>query len=150
MELHRDLGITSPALRSCCIASARPETTDAERFAAPVADETFVGGKAKNNARRASPLGDCRPWSGRQGDRRGGQDRATNKLAAAPVADTSIGSLLPFVVEYTASDAKVFTDEHGSYRPLASLGYCHAAVAHSVRYERFGTMLRGQGVSGVA
>ena len=26
-----------------------------------------------------------------------------------------------------------FTDEHRSFKPLASLGYCHAAVAHSAR-----------------
>lgn len=27
----------------------------------------------------------------------------------------------------------VFTDRHSSYKPLASLGYCHAAVVHSTR-----------------
>ena len=27
----------------------------------------------------------------------------------------------------------MFTDEHRSYKPLASLGYCHGAVAHSAR-----------------
>ena len=38
-----------------------------------------------------------------------------------------------FVTETARPGAVVFTDEHAAYRPLASLGDCHAAVAHGAR-----------------
>ena len=58
-------------------------------------------------------------------------DRATGKVVAGPVADTSARTLTGIVDSVTADGADVFTDEHRSCKPLASLGYAHAAVAHS-------------------
>ena len=47
--------------------------------------------------------------------------------------DTSAGTLVPFVAGHAVEGAAIFTDEHRSYKPLADLGYTHAAVAHSAR-----------------
>ncbi len=60
-------------------------------------------------------------------------DRATGQVVAGPVADTSARTPTGIVHSVTADGADVFTDEHRSYKPLAGLGYCHAAVAHSAR-----------------
>ena len=104
-----------------------------EPLTGPVeADETYVGGKAKNMlaAQRAKLTG------------RGGvdeavvagiKDRATNRAIAGPAADTSARTLVGAVASTTKHRATVFTDEHRSYKPLASLGFAHAAVAHSAR-----------------
>ena len=135
MKLHRDLGVTQKTAWFM-LHRIREAWADvpAEAFAGPVeADETFVGGKAKNmrhQRRRAvvrgrGPVGKTAVV--------GVKDRATGRVAASPVADTSAVSLVPFVADRAAAGADVFTDEHRSYKPLASLGYCHAAVAHSVR-----------------
>ncbi|MYA84622.1 MAG: IS1595 family transposase [Acidimicrobiaceae bacterium] len=135
MKLHRDLGITqSSAWFLLHRIREAWNSTEAEPFAGPVeADETFVGGRAKNmHAKRRREA-----ITGRGPVNKtavvGIKDRATNRVAAAPVADTSARSLVPFVASRTAEGADVFTDEHGSYKPLASLGYCHAAVAHGAR-----------------
>ena len=63
----------------------------------------------------------------------GVKDRNTGMVAAMPVPDTSAATLVPFVAEHTTPGADVFTDEHRSYKPLATLNYCHSAVAHSAR-----------------
>ena len=63
----------------------------------------------------------------------GVKDRASNKVVARPVSDTSAATLVPMVADVTRPGAEVYTDEHRSYKPLASLGYAHAAVAHSTR-----------------
>ena len=141
MKLHRDLGITQSSAWFLLhrIREAWSNGTR-EPFEGPVeADEMYVGGKAKNmsTARHRNAI------TGRGGVDKvpvaGVKDRATNKVAARPVADTSAASLVPFVASHAQPGAEVFTDEHRSYKPLASLGYCHAAVAHSARQWTDGT-----------
>ena len=55
------------------------------------------------------------------------------RVVAGPVADTSAPTLVGAVASVTEHGATVFTDEHRSHKPLASLGFAHAAVAHSAR-----------------
>ncbi len=134
MKLHRDLGVTQRTawfmLHRIREAWAQ---TGSESFAGPVeTDETFAGGKAKNmHAAKRAQL------TGRGGVDKavvvGARDRATGRVAARHVADTSAVTLTGFVTEVARPGAVVFTDEHRSYRPLASLGYAHAAVAHGAR-----------------
>ena len=132
MKLHRDLGVTQKTawfmlhrIREAWAHSA------GEPFAGPVeADETYVGGKAKNmHAVQRAKL------TGRGGVDKavvvGIKDRATNRVVAGPVADTSARTLVAAVADVTEHGATVFTDEHRSYKPLASLGFAHEAVAHS-------------------
>ena len=47
--------------------------------------------------------------------------------------DTTSKTLTAVVSDAAAGGATVYTDDAGAYRPLASLGYVHAAVAHSAR-----------------
>ena len=135
MKLHRDLGVTQNTAWFMLhrIREAWANTAG-EPFAGPVeADETYVGGKAKNMhaAERKRRI------TGRGGADKaivvGVLDRATGKVVAGPVADTSARTLTGIVDSVTADGADVFTDEHRSYKPLASLGYAHAAVAHSAK-----------------
>lgn len=137
MKLHRDLGITQKSawhLAHRIRKAWANGTAGADPFLGPVeADETFVGGKAKNmsHQRRREVIAGRGPVG--KTPVVGIKDRATNKVAAKPVADTSAATLVPFISERADIGAQVFTDEHSSYKPLASLGYAHAAVAHSAR-----------------
>ena len=108
--------------------------SQAEPFLGPVeADETFVGGKARNmhHARRREVI----RGRGAVGKTAvvGVKDRASNQVTARPVADTTAPTLTRIVADAAEAGAVVFTDEHRSYKPLASLGYAHAAVAHGTR-----------------
>ncbi len=137
MKLHRDLGITQSSawflLHRIREAWA---TRDVEPMAGPVeADETYVGGKARNmSAKRRAAV---KPRPGRDTASKtavvGVKDRTSNRVSARPVADVSAASLTGMISETVVSGARVFTDEWRSYRPLASLGYCHERVAHGTR-----------------
>ncbi|MDE2992910.1 MAG: IS1595 family transposase, partial [Chloroflexota bacterium] len=63
------------------------------------------------------------------------KDRATNRIAARPVARTDKATLQGFVQRHTAAGAAVYTDEHPSYRGLPN----HQAVKHSI-----GEYVKGQ------
>ena len=135
MKLHRDLGVTQKTAWFM-LHRIREAWADqqAEPFDGPVeADETYVGGKAKNmHAKRR-----CEHIRGRGPAGKiavvGVKDRASNRVAARPAPDTTAETLLGVVTGVAESGAAVFTDEHRSYRPLASLGYAHDAVSHSTR-----------------
>ncbi|MYA43396.1 MAG: IS1595 family transposase [Gemmatimonadetes bacterium] len=135
MKLHRDLGVTQKTawFMQHRIRKAWAEGS-ADPFLGPVeADETFVGGKARNmSASRRREVISGRGPVGKVAVV-GVKDRASGKVAAQPVPDTSARTLVPFVASRTEAGAEVYTDEHSAYKPLASLGYCHAAVAHSAR-----------------
>lgn len=130
MKLHRDLGT--------CYKTAwhlahriREAYTDhhADPFLGPVeADETYVGGKAKNmHARqrreRISGRGvaDKTPVVAVK-------DRHSNQIAATVTDRTDAETLQGFVTGHTSEDAMVYTDDHGAYRGLRH----HATVRHSV------------------
>ena len=134
MKLHRDLGVTQrTAWHMLHRIREAWANGSGERFAGPVeADETYVGGKAQNmHAHKRARL------TGRGGVDKaavvGVKDRASNRVTARPVADTTSETLTGIVADVAALGASVFTDEARSYRPLASLGYAHAAVAHGAR-----------------
>lgn len=136
MKLHRDLGIRQATAWFMLhrIREAWAELSPSEPFEGPVeADETYVGGKAKNMhaARRRSTI------RGRGTVSKtpvvGVKDRASNQVTARPVSDTTSDTLTGAVSAAAASGATVYTDDARAYKPLASLGYAHAAVAHSAR-----------------
>ena len=130
MKLHRDLGISQKSawhlahrIRQCW------DDMDAAPFEGPVeADETYVGGRAKNmhaKVRRERIHG------------RGGvdktavaglRDRSTGKVTARVVAATDGPTLRGFVAEHSAHGAMVYTDDHRAYLGLPR----HETVRHSV------------------
>ena len=135
MKLHRDLGVSQKTAwfmaHRIREAWQQSQTTP---FAGPVeADETFVGGKARNmrHALRREVISGRGPVG--KTAVVGVKDRPSNQVTARPVADTTAPTLTRIVSDATEAGAVVFTDEHRSYKPLASLGYCHAAVAHGAR-----------------
>lgn len=129
MKLHRDLGITQKSAWHLAH-RIREAWTDSDRalFAAPAeADETFVGGK-EGNKHASKKL-----RSGRGGVGKavvaGVKDRSTNQVSAAVVPDQHCEALVPFVTDRTATQAMVYTDEHGAYKQLPRR---HESVKHSV------------------
>ena len=136
MKLHRDLGVTQKTAWFMLhrIREAWAASSPSEPMQGPVeADETYVGGKAKNMhaARRRNTIAGRGPVG--KAPVVGVKDRASGKVVARPVPDTTAETLTGVVSEATASGATVYTDDARAYKPLASLGYAHAAVAHSAR-----------------
>ena len=128
MKLHRDLGVSQKTAWFMLHRIREAWTDEAPgAFAGPVeADETFVGGKEANrHARSRKHLG-----RGPVGKTVvvGVKDRASGKVRASVVPDTTGATLRGFVQAHTAPDAMVYTDGEPGY---ASLPH-HAAVRHSV------------------
>ena len=131
MKLHRDLEITQKSawhvghrIRSMWELS--------QQVPSPVeVDETYVGGIARN--KHASQ----RKHKGRGMVGKtpvvGMKSRATNQVAAQPIAQVDVPSLEQFVMEHVQHGATVYTDGHGGYRLLSSRGYTHESVNHEVK-----------------
>ena len=142
MKLHRDLGVTQKTawhLAHRIRESLRD--TAAAPFAGPLeADETFVGGKAKNmHADKRAEL------TGRGGADKtavaGVRDRATGRVRAVVVKRCDGPTLRPFVEAHAADGATVYTDEATAYTGLAN----REAVKHGV-----GEYVKGQaGINGM-
>ena len=128
MKLHRDLGVTQRTAWFMLHRLREAWTQqDADAFAGPVeADETFVGGKEKNK-HKVDRKHDGRGPVGKVAVA-GVKDRASGKVRASVVADTSGPTLRGFVSTHTRPDAMVYTDGEPAY---ASLPH-HEAVKHSV------------------
>ena len=134
MKLHRDLGVMQ---RTAWFMLHRIRDAWTQRqgelFEGPVeVDETFIGGRSKNMhyARRKRVI----KGTGGVGSGKvpviGIKDRATGRIVARPVASTSRADLVAVIQETVRPGAKVFTDEHSSYRRLY-LNYQHGSVVHS-------------------
>ncbi len=118
MKLHRDLGVTQKTAWFMLHRLREAWAEDkAEPFDGPVeVDETYMGGLERNkHARDKLRLG------------RGGigktivagvRDRATKRVAAEVVPDTTRLTLGSFVSAHAMPDAMVYTDESASYSGL--------------------------------
>ena len=134
MKLHRDIGVSQPTawfmlhrIREAWMPKAGTGTP----FEGPVeVDETYMGGKRKNmsNARRAELADTGRGAVGKTAVV-GAKDRATTASAARVVESTDKATLQGFVLEHTAPDAMVYTDEASAYTGLPR---AHETVKHSV------------------
>ena len=129
MKLHRDLNITQKSAYFMAQRLREAWSGTGGRFIGPVeADETYVGGRRKNKPKRQRPTA-MRTGIVGKAIVAGVRDRATNRVSAAVVPDTKRQTLHAFVEERTAPGAKVYTDEHPSYRRLRR---AHETVDHSV------------------
>ena len=129
MKLHRDLNITQKSAWHLAHRLREMwQDRDGGPFAGPVeADETFVGGKAKNMHRAQRER-----LTGRGGSDKtavaGVRDRATKRVRAAVVERVDGPTLKGFVAEHAAEGATVYTDEAAAYTGLAN----RQVVAHGV------------------
>lgn len=103
------------------------------------ADETFVGGLAKNmsKSRRARTITGT-GGSGKavvMGVLRRGNETEASKVTAKHVPDTSRATLHAEVNAAVEPGSRLFTDAHAAYRGLGAT-YVHQTVDHAVEYVR--------------
>ena len=135
MKLHRDLQVTQSTawfmlhrIREAWMPNLRGGGGSAPYDGPAEVDEKYMGGKRKNmsNAKRATLEG-----RGAVGKIAivGVKDRATNQVRARVVESTDKATLQGFVIDNTAPDAIVYSDEAAAY---AGLPREHETVKHSV------------------
>ena len=140
-EIHRALGVTQKTgwfmLHRIRLAM---ETGSFIKSGGPSeADETFIGGLAKNmhRAKRATAISGT-GGSGKavvMGVLRWGDGVAASKVTARHVPDTSAATLHAAVRAVVEPGSELFTDAHRGYRGL-SADYIHQTVDHSIEYVR--------------
>ena len=132
MKLHRELGIGQKAAWFMLHRLRTAVESGSGMFTGPVeVDETYMGGKRANmsNAKRKELAGTGRGAVGKVAVV-GVKDRATKQVRSQGVTSTDKPALQGFVVEHTAPDATVYTDEASAYEGLPMT---HAAIKHSVK-----------------
>ena len=133
MKLHRDLDISQKAawLMLHRIREAwMPEADTGADYEGPVeVDETYMGGNRRNmsSAKRRELADTGRGPTGKTAVV-GMQDRDTNRVSAHVVKATDKPTLQGFVVEHARPEARIYTDEAGTYEGMPH----HESVKHGV------------------
>ncbi len=140
-EIHRAIGVTQKTawfmLHRVRLAM---ETGSFLKSGGPAeADETFIGGLAKNmhKARKAKVITGT-GGAGKavvMGVLRRGNKLEASKVTARHVPDTTAATLHFQVKAAVAPGSELFTDTHGGYRGF-SADYVHQVVDHSIEYVR--------------
>ena len=131
MKIHRDLGITQKSAWFLVhrLRESWKTLAGVEKMDGPVEiDEVYLGGLEKNKHREDKHKKEKVAVVGIK-------DRATNKISAQPVPETTMLRLENFIDSKTTKEAKKYTDENASYSNLQN----HESVRHSV-----GEYVRGQ------
>ena len=140
-EIHRAVGVTQKTAWFMLhrIRLAMETGSFLESTGPAEADETFIGGLAKNThkARKAKVITGT-GGSGKavvMGVLRRGDEAGASKVTARHVPDTTAATLHPQVEAAVVPGSELFTDTHGGYRGL-SASYVHQVVDHSIEYVR--------------
>lgn len=131
-QIQRETGVTyKTAWRMFKQIRSMLSDDDGEQLSGAVeADETFMGGKAKN----------MHAWKREQAIQgRGpvgktvvaGVVQRNGKVIARKVDDTKAETLIPFIKQRVLESSTIFTDELTSYEGLPAHGYQHKRVHHS-------------------
>ncbi len=131
MKVHRDLGITQ---KTAWFMQQRIREAFAHEGAGPFdgpveVDETYVGGRRKNmsNAKRKALADTGRGPMGKTAVV-GAKDRASNRVAAKVVHETTAPVLVSFVQSNASVGTTIYTDDASAYQGLPN----HETVKHSV------------------
>ena len=117
MKLHRDLGIAQREAWYLAHRIREAWYRETHPMAGPVeADETLIGGKARNMHRNEKP----KFWRGPVGKATvvGLKDRATNEVRAQVVSRPDAENLRALVNAHIDPEAELFTDDSLIYRGM--------------------------------
>ena len=131
MKIHRDLGITQKSAWFLVhrLRESWKTLAGVDSMTGPVEiDEVYLGGLEKNKHKEDKHKKEKTAVVGIK-------DRATNKISAQPVSETTMLRLENFIESKTTKEATKYTDENASYGRLSN----HESVRHSV-----GEYVRGQ------
>ena len=131
LQMAKELGITQKAawhmvqrIKEACGGDHGPLNGIIE------ADETYVGGKAKNKHRDKKP----KHLTGTEGKQAVfGMRQRGGKTIALPVSGTDQRTLVPEIERAVTPGSILYTDEHGAYRNLDPHQYYHESVNHSAK-----------------
>ncbi len=122
-ELERQLGVTYKCAWRICNQIRKLMTEDNEKLSGEVeVDETYVGGKSVNSRNKKRTIGDKAVVFGAV-EREG-------RVKAKHVISSGARVLLPEIARTVEKATKIYSDEWGSYKRLAVLGYSHGSVNH--------------------
>lgn len=147
-EIHRAIGVTQKSAWFMLhrIRLAMETGSFVKGLGLVEADETFIGGLAKNmhKGRRAKTIIGT-GGAGKavvMGILRRGTETEASKVVAKHVPDTSYETLAPIIRENAERGSHLYTDAHGGYRGLGT-GYIHKTVDHAIEYVRGSVHTKG-------